>query len=467
MVVCGLLWLAFPKSETEPVAVETEIVPATSKSVVVATTVESPATDAKRPEPQSKGVEQRLTTEKTTAKEPVVTPSLQPTPSSQGKTREVNPIPSVPEEPRPVEVKKTSPVYIDVASRLADRVAGLELTDIPLSKAVETLAGIGALPITFDTDSIRLLGVASRDRISLKLESTTIGDALQAIAAQKGLAVAVENDQVLVTTPLEFRETLRTVRYSIDDLAGDEVAEKELASMIQKLVAPTSWQSAGGRGSIECKTGLLVVNQTGKVHRQVLTFCEKLRNARHLPFRSRENPETFTLKTRVDQAQKMLAEPVTAVFHEPTPLANILAYLSRARQCNILIDRVGLSAAETSDHVEATLTAKNLALGTTLDKLLRPLGLTYLVIDPTTVEVTTREAADERLELEFHPMQSSLAQGMTGAVFADRLKARVLPATWSDVGGLGEVFFDPPSRSLMVLQSQTVQTAIERVLQSP
>jgi hypothetical protein len=148
-------------------------------------------------------------------------------------------------------------------------------------------------------------------------------------------------------------------------------------------------------------------------------------------------------------------------------LANILAYLSRARQCNILIDRVGLSAAETSDHVEATLTAKNLALGTTLDKLLRPLGLTYLVIDPTTVEVTTREAADERLELEFHPMQSSLAQGMTGAVFADRLKARVLPATWSDVGGLGEVFFDPPSRSLMVLQSQTVQTAIERVLQSP
>ena len=50
------------------------------------------------------------------------------------------------------------------------------------------------------------------------------------------------------------------------------------------------------------------------------------------------------------------------------------------------------------------------------------------------------------------------------AELAERLKARVAASTWTDAGGLGEVYFDPPPQCLIVLQSQPVQAAIERLL---
>ena len=46
----------------------------------------------------------------------------------------------------------------------------------------------------------------------------------------------------------------------------------------------------------------------------------------------------------------------------------------------------------------------------------------------------------------------------------ERLKARVPASTWSDAGGSGEVYFDPPSRSLLVLQSQSIQAVIAKFL---
>ena len=107
----------------------------------------------------------------------------------------------------------------------------------------------------------------------------------------------------------------------------------------------------------------LLVFQSDDVHRQVLVFCEKLRNARHKPLRSRDDPEHFTLATRWDQARGTLDRPVTANFHEPAPLAKILAFLAEASAADILIDRAALAAAETSDRVEGIVTAKQEALG--------------------------------------------------------------------------------------------------------
>ena len=86
------------------------------------------------------------------------------------------------------------------------------MTNTPLAKAVDLLATMGTLPITMDADAMMQLGVTPRDPVSLQLRSTTLGKAaLQAAVAQKGLAMAAENGQVLVRAPAEYRETLRRV----------------------------------------------------------------------------------------------------------------------------------------------------------------------------------------------------------------------------------------------------------------
>ncbi len=377
--------------------------------------------------------------------------------ASKGEREEAKPA-------KQAEVKKLPPATEDVDARMTDALPGIELTNVPLLRAIEVLSNLSSLPITLDTDAMRQLGIRPRDPISLQLDGTTIGGALQAAAARRGLAVTVDNGQVILSLPAEQRETLRTVPYTISDLTGnDKAAVAELAAVIRRLVAPESWQGTRGRGMIELHGGALKVTQTREVHWQVLVFCEKLRNARNKPLRSHDQPELFTLATRTSQARALLDRPVTVNFHEPTPLGKILDFLAKATDSDILIDHAGLAAAETLDGVETSLTVEGRPLAAVLDELLRPLGLAYRAVGANVLQVSSAEAVAERLELEFYPLGSRLDGAEAAAKLIERLKAAA-PTTWAEKGGAGEVYVDPPSRCLIVLQSQPIQAAIEQLL---
>ena len=129
-----------------------------------------------------------------------------------------------------------------------------------------------------------------------------------------------------------------------------------------------------------------------------------------------------------------------------------------------MIDRLALSAAGASDRTGASLTADKQPLGEALDELLRPLELQYRVIGATTLQVTSRKAVSARLELEFYPAADLLTGGRTGPELVEQIKGRLAGSTWSDAGGPGVLHFDQPSKCLIVLQSQPVQAALERLL---
>ena len=81
------------------------------------------------------------------------------------------------EEVHRPETKKAPPAHVDVAARMADPLPGIELSDMPLARAVDLLAAASTLPVTLDADAMRQLGVSPRDPISLRLDSTTVGQA--------------------------------------------------------------------------------------------------------------------------------------------------------------------------------------------------------------------------------------------------------------------------------------------------
>ena len=501
-IVCGLCWLML-RPDAESAGVETER-PVTAATVTTTEPVPdelpSPGSQSGRAVPP--GSPPTATTPTTISpnqslppkpqsarvappKSPVATPP--PTPEAEPKA-DPKPLPVPVEEkqaakddvkkekkekedadqkPERAEIKKMPPAQVDIAARMADPIRGLQLTNVPLARALDLLATISALPITLDPDALQQLGATPRDHISVQLDSATVAQALEAVAAQRGLVVTIDNDQVVVTTPADFRETLKTVPYTVSDLTGDDkAAVAEFVTLVQMLVAPESWQTAGGRGTIKPNQGGLSVLQTGNVHRQVLVFCEKLRNARRKPLRSHDAPERFSLTTRTGQARKMLDKPVTVNFHQPTPLAKILAFLAEATGSDILTDRSALAAADTCDRVETSLTVQKKPFQAVLADLLGPLGLTYRVIGPSAIQITTKEAAEERLELEFYPIgaQGEKTPEAEVAELIEKLKTAVGRKTWTDAGGPGEVYFDAPSQCLIVLQSQPVQAAIERLL---
>ncbi len=361
-------------------------------------------------------------------------------------------------------VKLVVPDVIDVQSRLGEMIPAIELRDMPFARAIGLLSALSGLPITIDPEAAARLGISLRDPISIRMSGATLEEVLQAIAARQGMSFMAEDGRVMVTDQAEDREKTRRIRYTVSDLInGDKAAAEQLANLVQKLIAPQSWRSAGGEGSIETDKTALIVAQTPAVHDQILVFCEKLRNARGRPLKSNRDPRRFDLTTRFEQAAPALSRPVTANFHEPTKLVEILSYLAQQAEIDILIDRQALAVAGLSDKSEISFVVEDHTLAAALGDLLGPLKLGYRPIDARTLQVSTQSALDARLELEFYPVGKLLGKELSGSDLVAQIKAAVVPSSWSDAGP-ATMYFDQPSATLIVLQSPPVHAAIQAFL---
>ena len=180
--------------------------------------------------------------------------------------------------------------------------------------------------------------------------------------------------------------------------------------------------------------------------------------------RSRVDATRFELTTRFGRAKENLGQPVSVTFPQPTALIEVLSYLGEVTEVDILVDRRAMADARLSDRLDARLSVSEQPFETALQTLLQPLDLGYRIIDATTLQVTTRKAVAARPGIEFYPVARRLRQGEDAEALIERIKSSIAGASWSDAGGPGVILFDEPSEHLIVLQSQPVQTAIERLL---
>ena len=192
-------------------------------------------------------------------------------------------------------------------------------------------------------------------------------------------------------------------------------------------------------------------------------FARSCDIARGKPTRSRLDPHLFSLTTRTARAQAALGHEVSVNFFSATPLSEILRFLKKQADVELVVDRPALLAAGMTDDPKAVFKSQKQPLSTALAALLEPLGLGYRVVDERTIQVSTRKAVAARFELEFYPLHTSQPPAPPAALI-ERIKSRVGGPTWSDAGGPGQVHFDSPSACLVVLQSQPAQLAIEALL---
>ena len=360
------------------------------------------------------------------------------------------------------------PADAEVRARLKQSVLGMKLPKISLSQAADLLTALSTVPIGLDADALQELGVTLRDPVAIDLDDATVAQALDAMVAERKLVYVVDNGQVLITAPASHRELFQSVRYRVSDLTGDDAKKMaDLATLVQKLVAPDTWQSAGGRGTIQVDGDSLVITQTGNVHYQVLTLCEKLRTARGKPLRSHRNPDLFALATRTARAKGLLEHPLTVNFSQGAPLPEIVSYLKKEAGADIVVDRAALRAEQLAPDLKGTVRVEGQSLAAALAQWLEPLKLGCRVVDATTVQITTRKALNAHVELEFYPVGSLLAKGQTASGLIDRIKSRLAGDSWSEAGGPGTIYYDDLSQCLVVLQSQPVQAAIEALLAEP
>jgi len=366
---------------------------------------------------------------------------------------------------RPVRasVEKVPPRAVDVETHLTDPVAGVNYRAVPLAKLLAELSQLSTIPMSVDADAFGELNIAPDVPISLHTKETTVAGILDESLAPLGLSYSIVGHQLVVSRPPQSE--LRRVRYTVPDLAGDSAdSHAAFSALVQAVIDPAAWKQAGSKATGEWIEGALVVTASESTHAQLLVFCEKLRVARGLPLRSKIEPARFRLEPRSSGPAAMLSEPVTANFGRPESLTRILNYLRGNTQLTLLVDQPALAEQRTSIDMEAALAADRQPLGQTLTALLEPMELTWRVVGPRAIEITTPQAAARHGEVEFYPV-GELAVAGGGEALVARIGRELVAGADADPQFPRPVIrFDAASRALIVRASQSTQLRLAALL---
>ena len=367
---------------------------------------------------------------------------------------------------RPRRAHTSSSPPVAVAARLDDKLLAIDQPRIKLAELIDLLSALTTVPITFDWDEMADAGVQPDDDVTVKMTDASVREVLQSVLEPLGLEPVVENHQLLITSTRSRNATLRTVDYKVSDLIEDPSGgAAELAGLVRRFVQPSTWRETGGVGAIEASGDALTVTHGDAAQQEVLSLLEKLRVARGMPPARGRGLAEFSLETRYSRAQDALGATVTANFRRPQPLADIVAHFQDATNVNLSINWLALRNEGISPEVEASVVAADEPLGDALEELLRPLDLTYRIVDARWLFITTCLAAASQPELEFYDVRPLLNENQTAAALVEAIQGQVAPAGWRSAGGPGDAHFDAASGYLLVLQTHAAHAELEEFLE--
>jgi serpin B len=178
--------------------------------------------------------------------------------------------------------------------RLAlEKKVDLDYSGRPLDDALEDIARQLAIPLKFDTETLREEGVALDAPVTLHLHGITGRSALQLLLSPIQLGWLFADEVLFVTTADDVtRKNLETRIYDVADLVTIQTEKGELATdlgplvdLVTATIAPDSWEELQGAGSVrKLQSGgvyALVIFQTPVVHDLIALLLAELRSRRH------------------------------------------------------------------------------------------------------------------------------------------------------------------------------------------
>lgn len=347
---------------------------------------------------------------------------------------------------------------IDLAARLNDKLPELTLVEQPLKRTLDLLSQLSTIRISFDWDALTDPSLLDRP-LTLELRDLTTGEALTQILSSVGLAATPFGDQLVVRPPTTYGRPT-PADYPVAELIGDDAqGAARLVELIRDFVAPETWQTAGGAGTIAADETKLVVSQSPAVHRELAVFLDRLRLARGKTPRDSK----ATLATRLAQAHEVLSKPVTMNFRPGEPLPTVLGFLEQATGATITVDYPALMSAGFQGTEPIGCAADKHPPADVLTALCEPREWSWRVVGPRTIDLTTREASRRRLYVEFYKLPTTAEVAVAGPDLVQRLRTQLADEGWRTSGGRGDVVFDEPSQTLVVRQHADAHRRIEKL----
>ncbi|MCH8043335.1 MAG: hypothetical protein IID44_06410 [Planctomycetes bacterium] len=183
----------------------------------------------------------------------------------------------------------------------------IEFRKTPLQDVVDHLSEFHKIKIQLDKTMLEEVGIGADTPVTKRLNNVSLRAALRLMLRDLELTYVIDDEVLLITTPEEAETRSTTKFYPVADLVDsdpetayspDSADFDPLIELITAIIAPDSWEDAGGGGAVSAfaKAGALVVSQTHEVHEQIGQLLAALRRLRPAPADLKAN--------RVDRAQR-------------------------------------------------------------------------------------------------------------------------------------------------------------------
>ena len=326
-----------------------------------------------------------------------------------------------------------------------------------LTQMARTMSRISSIPITIDVRQLELMQVPVNPEGMLTLTDTTMGQAIDSVAAEFELDVLQRDDGLVLTR--KPQPGLVDVVIELPEIEGvDDAAKRRFIASIKTLIAPEIWVAETNPASLELVDGKLSMSAPQVVVAVIRSFVAKLGLAAKLA----ETPDDLELRQQLASRWSRSAElRDTPVELAPTIRQPILKFLQRIENetgATVTIDWLNAAAIGWNLLAEVPGDLSGATVEATIQELAAALDLVPLAVDEETFFLTTRRAAEQFVDLEVYPVVGPLArQAKPGT-----LEKAVFEALGEQVQTqLVKVVYEPKCQCLIAVGNQAIQRQIE------
>jgi hypothetical protein len=166
----------------------------------------------------------------------------------------------------------------------------LDYIDMPLRDIMQVMSDEYKIPVQFDDAAMEQVAMSPDTEVSLTISNVSLRAALELMFKRiPDLTFVIEHEVLLITTQEEANIRHEVRVYRIDDLLGthpgdalfaNEAEYEVLIELIVNNVAAGTWDSPSEGEALAFSPGMLVVSATFRVHEQIESLLENLREAR-------------------------------------------------------------------------------------------------------------------------------------------------------------------------------------------
>ncbi len=357
-----------------------------------------------------------------------------------------------------IYIPKPREMTVKVDSWLGSKVHAISIPEMPLNQFLRTISIGSNLPIKLDIDAMIYKGIDHRALVKFEGESTTFQLILEQTLQPLGLEFEKKEWGVLVL-PTKLDEIIEREYefFQLDD-ESDEKYE-EVAAFIKTRFAPKSWLETGGAGDVVREGRKFRIKNTAKVHYWIGRYFDRINRSRTESKKESDKKSLPTLLVSANDGLNVSSELDIIVAQ---PIRTVFAKVADETGVTISLDWPALMAEGWNPNTKITWEPKGKPLRVPLDQMVRSMKLSYRVIDPKTIQITSRRMVDNVYSLEIYSCAL-----IRSKISEYQLRTQVLSAfgdQFDRTRGMSAMYYEP-AQCIVAVLPQPLHKRLERILE--